>query len=152
MNVSAREAVVEIMRLPHAPAELPAYQTDGAAGMDLSLAGEDVTVGPGERAALPTGFCVAIPPGHEGQVRLRSGFAMRTGLILPNAPGTIDADYRGEIKVLVMNVSLEPVRVKRGERIAQLVISPVSRCVWREVPALPASARNGGGFGSTGSR
>jgi len=150
--VSSREAVVEIMRLPHAPAELPAYQTDGAAGMDLCLAGDDVTILPGERAALPTGFCVAIPAGYEGQVRLRSGFAMQTGLILPNAPGTIDADYRGEIKVLVLNVLREPVRVKRGERIAQLVIAPVARCVWHEVPTLPASERNGGGFGSTGRR
>lgn len=150
--MSSREAVVEIMRLPHAPAELPAYQSDGAAGMDLCLAGDDVTVSPGERAALPTGFCVAIPAGHEGQVRLRSGFAMQTGLLLPNAPGTIDADYRGEIKVLVMNVSREPVRVKRGQRIAQLVIAPLARCVWHEVAALPASARSGGGFGSTGRR
>ena len=150
--MSSREAVVQIMRLSHAPAELPAYQTDGAAGMDLCLAGDDVTILPGERAALPTGFCVAIPAGHEGQVRLRSGFAMQTGLILPNAPGTIDADYRGEIKVLVMNVLREPVRVKRGERIAQLLIAPVARCVWQEVSKLPASERNGGGFGSTGRR
>lgn len=146
------EAVVEILRLDHAPVELPAYQTEGAAGMDLCLAGEDVTISPGERVALPTGFCVAIPTGYEGQVRLRSGLAMQTGLILPNAPGTIDADYRGEIKVLVMNVSREPVRVKRGERIAQLVIAPVSRCVWREVATLPASERDCGGFGSTGRR
>ena len=150
MNVPVREAVVEITRLSHAPAELPAYQTEGAAGMDLCLAGQDVAVSPGERAALPTGFCVAIPPGYEGQVRLRSGFALRTGLILPNAPGTIDSDYRGEIKVLVMNVSLEPVCLKRDERIAQLVLAPVSRCVWREVATLPASERSSGGFGSTG--
>jgi dUTP pyrophosphatase len=152
VNVPSPEAVVEILRLAHAPAELPAYHTAGAAGMDLCLAGEDATISPGERVALPTGFCVAIPAGYEGQVRLRSGFAMQTGLILPNAPGTIDADYRGEIKVLVMNASREPLRVKRGERIAQLVIAPVSRCVWREVATLPASERDSGGFGSTGPR
>jgi dUTP pyrophosphatase len=152
VSIPVREAVVEITRLPHAPDGLPAYQTEGSAGMDLCLAGEDVEVLPGERAALPTGFCVAIPPGYEGQVRLRSGFALRTGLILPNAPGTIDSDYRGEIKVLVMNVSHEPLCVKRGERIAQLVIAPVSRCVWREVATLPESSRSSGGFGSTGRR
>jgi dUTP pyrophosphatase len=150
--VSVSEAVVEITRLPHAPKDLPAYRTEGAAGMDLCLAGEDVIVLPGERALLPTGLCIAVPLGYEGQVRLRSGFALQTGLILPNAPGTIDADYRGEIKLLVMNVSREPACVKRGERIAQLVIAPVVRCVWREVPALPPSARDAGGFGSTGSR
>ncbi len=91
-----REITLQIQRLPHAPAELPAYQTDGAAGMDLRLAGAGVTLNPGERALLPTGFCVAIPAGYEGQIRLRSGFALRTGLILVNAPGTIDSDYRGE--------------------------------------------------------
>jgi dUTP pyrophosphatase len=150
MNETEREAVVDILRLPHAPPELPSYRTAGAAGLDLCSARDDVTIAPGELVALLTGFCVAIPQGYEGQVRLRSGFTMQTGLVIPNAPGTIDADYRGEIKVLVMNLSSKAVHVKRGQRVAQLVIAPVARCVWREVPALPASERGGGGFGSTG--
>ena len=139
-----------IQRLPHAPGKLPDYQTAGAAGMDLVLAGPDVTLAPTERALLPTGFCVAIPGGYEGQVRMRSGTALRSGLILPNAPGTIDADYRGEIMVLVMNVSADSVTVRTGERIAQLVIAPVARGEWHEVDALPESGRGAGGFGSTG--
>lgn len=141
---------VSIRRLPHAPAELPAYETHGAAGMDLRYAGESLVIAPGERRLLPTGFCIAIPEGFEGQIRLRSGFALRSGLLLPNAPGTIDSDYRGEVQVLVMNPGREPVTVTRGERIAQLVISPVVRCVWNETTVLPSSARGSGGFGSTG--
>jgi dUTP pyrophosphatase len=152
--VSSRlqEVSVEIRRLPHAPAELPGYQTSGAAGMDLCLAGDDVNIEPGQCVALPTGFSAAIPAGFEGQVRLRSGFAMQTGLVLPNAPGTIDSDYRGEIKILVLNATGKPVRIECGERVAQLVIAPVVRCVWREVPALPDSSRGENGFGSTGNR
>ena len=141
---------VEIQKLPHAPAELPSYATESSAGMDLSLAGDDIVVNPGQRTLLPTGYCIAIPPGYEGQVRMRSGAALKTGLILPNAPGTIDADYRGELKILVMNVSPQPVRVASGERIAQLVISPVARCEWEEVQQLALSARGQNGFGSTG--
>jgi dUTP pyrophosphatase len=150
VNTPEREVVVEILRLPHAPSDLPSYRTVGAAGMDLCSAGDDAIIAPGECVALRTGFCVAIPMEYEGQVRLRSGFALQTGLIIPNAPGTIDADYRGEIKVLVMNPTSEVVHVKRGERMGQLVIAPVARCVWREVQALPSSGRGGGGFGSTG--
>lgn len=144
------EVCVEIKRLPHAPSDLPAYATDNAAGMDLRLAGNDVSIDPGERALLPTGFCIAIPPGFEGQVRMRSGTALLTGLILPNAPGTIDADYRGELKVLVMNVSREPVQLTAGERVAQLVISPVAHCRWTEAQELDLSKRGSEGFGSTG--
>jgi dUTP pyrophosphatase len=143
---------VLIQRLPHAPEDLPSYATSGAAGMDLRLAGETVVLEPGARTLLSTGFCVAIPEGFEGQIRLRSGFASRSGLILLNAPGTIDSDYRGEIKVLIMNPGSSAVEVPKGERIAQLVIAPVARCDWNEVERLPESARNTGGFGSTGNR
>lgn len=141
---------VQIQRLPHAPPQLPSYATLGAAGMDLRLAGESITLDPYARALLPTGFCVAIPAGFEGQVRLRSGFARATGLLLLNAPGTIDSDYRGEIKVLIMNPGASAMQIKSGERFAQLVVSPVVRCLWKEVETLPESERDSGGFGSTG--
>jgi dUTP pyrophosphatase len=141
---------LHIQRLPHAPADLPAYQSDHAAGMDLRLAGVPVVLQPGERTLLPTGFCIAIPEGFEGQIRLRSGFALRTGLLLINAPGTIDADYRGELKILVFNPGTESIHIESGERVAQLVISPVARGTWTEVAELPPSTRDVGGFGSTG--
>ncbi|MDD5087994.1 MAG: dUTP diphosphatase [bacterium] len=144
------EISISILRLPHAPSELPSYETVGAAGMDLRHAGDSVMIAPGERRLLPTGFCMAIPAGFEGQIRLRSGFALRYGLILPNAPGTVDSDYRGEVLVLVMNPGREAVTVARGERIAQLVITPVAHGEWQEVTELPPSARGSGGFGSTG--
>lgn len=120
--------------------------------MDLILAAEDVSLKPGERALLPTGFCIAIPRGFEGQVRMRSGTALKTGLFLPNAPGTIDSDYRGELKVLVMNGGAEPVTIRSGERFAQLVVAPVARGIWKVVTELPDSGRGAGGFGSTGHR
>jgi dUTP pyrophosphatase len=141
---------IPIVKLPHAPENLPEYATGGAAGADLRLAGISVTISPGERMLLPTGFSVAIPSGYEGQVRLRSGFARRTGLFMPNAPGTIDSDYRGELLVLVMNASREQVKVERGERFAQLVICPVARAEWDLAERLPVTERGGGGFGSTG--
>jgi dUTP pyrophosphatase len=144
------EIGVSIQRLPHAPRTLPSYQTEGAVGMDLCLAGQDVVLPPHARALLPTGFRIAIPAGFEGQVRARSSFALRTGVILPNSPGTIDPDYRGELKVLVMNATDQPVRIDSGERVAQLVISPVARCKWIEVEDLPSSSRGENGFGSTG--
>jgi dUTP pyrophosphatase len=150
MTDSTHSVVVQIQRLPHAPNELPAYQSDGAVAMDLRLAGDTVTLEPGQRTLLPTGFCVAIPRGYEGQVRMRSGLAMNTGLILPNAPGTIDQDYRGEIRVLVLNAGNQTVSVERGERIAQLVICPVAVCSWQEVVDLPPTRRGENGFGSTG--
>jgi dUTP pyrophosphatase len=106
----------------------------------------------GERRLVPTGVAVAIPPGFEGQVRPRSGLAHRSGLTLLNAPGTIDADYRGEVQVLLVNLGEAPVTIRRGDRIAQLVVAPVARAVWQEVDALPPTARGSGGFGSTGER
>lgn len=130
---------------------LPAYQTPGAAGMDLTAALDaDVTLAPGARFAVPTGLVVAVPEGFEGQVRARSGRALREGLALVNAPGTIDSDYRGELKALVVNLGQEPLVLRRGERIAQLVICPVARVEVREVDGLDDTERAGGGFGSTG--
>ncbi len=131
------------------PLPLPRYETDGAAGMDLR-ADEPVELAPGERRLVPTGIAVAIPPGWEGQVRPRSGLALRHGLGLPNAPGTIDADYRGEVGVILVNWGAETVRLPRGERIAQLVVCPVGRAALHEVAELPPTGRGGGGFGSTG--
>ena len=132
------------------PLSLPRYMTPGAAGMDLLAELEaEIVLAPGERRLVPTGLAVAIPSGFEGQVRPRSGLAARDGLTVLNAPGTIDADYRGELQVLLVNLGREPVRVRRGDRIAQLVVGPVARVAWREVAALPESARGAGGFGST---
>ncbi len=130
---------------------LPSYQTEHAAGMDLLAAiDEMVTVKPMERRRVPTGIKIAIPPGYEGQVRPRSGLAMREGIILPNSPGTIDADYRGEVEVILMNLSQTPFTIRRGDRIAQLVICPVARCEWKVTDSLPETARGEGGFGHTG--
>jgi dUTP pyrophosphatase len=131
------------------PLELPRYQTSGAAGMDLR-ADEPVDLAPGERQLVPTGIAVAIPPGWEGQVRPRSGLALRHGLGMPNAPGTIDSDYRGEVGVILVNWGPERVRLPRGERIAQLVLGQVTRASLVEVAELPGTGRGGGGFGSTG--
>ena len=144
---------VLLRRLPHAEGlPLPAYATAGAAGMDLIAAVQDaVTVGPGERALIPTGLTVALPQGYELQIRPRSGLALRHGLTLPNSPGTIDEDYRGEIGVILLNTGAEPFVIERGARIAQAVLAPVSRAVWREVTTLGATERDSGGFGSTGS-
>jgi len=134
-----------------APLPLPRYMTPDAAGMDLRADLEaEIVLAPGERRLVPTGLAVAIPSGFEGQVRARSGLAVRHGLTVLNAPGTIDADYRGEVQVLLVNLGREPVSVRRGDRIAQLVIGPVARVAWREVATLPESARGAGGFGSTG--
>lgn len=141
---------VHIKRLD-ARAELPRYMSGGAAGMDLAACLDaPVTLEPGARAALGTGLAVAIPSGYEGQVRPRSGLAARSGLTVVNAPGTIDADYRGEIKVLLINLGTAPVTVAPGTRIAQLVIAPVAKVVLDEVAELPRTARGSGGFGSTG--
>ena len=130
---------------------LPAYETGGAAGADLrSAEAGAVVVAPGERAAVGTGLVLEIPEGFEGQVRPRSGLAARHGLTVVNAPGTIDADYRGEVKVLLVNLGPEPVTVDRGDRIAQLVIAPVIRAGFSEATELVETERGGGGFGSTG--
>ena len=130
---------------------LPGYASAGAAGMDLVAALETpLTLEPGERAAVPTGIALALPEGYEAQVRPRSGLALKHGLTVLNSPGTIDADYRGEIQVILANLGTAPVTLARGERVAQLVLAPVSRIVWAPVEALPASGRGERGFGSTG--
>jgi dUTP pyrophosphatase len=146
---------VLVMRLPHSEGlSLPGYQTAGAAGLDLFAAVPDskpLTLRPGGRALVPTGIAIAIPKGYAGQVRPRSGLATRHGLTILNAPGTIDADYRGEIQVVLANFGNEDVAVTRGMRIAQLVIAPVARAHMVEVPSLDETVRGSGGFGSTGS-
>jgi dUTP pyrophosphatase len=142
---------IRIRRLPGNDLPLPAYATPLASGMDLRAA-EDVTLEAGARAAVPTGFALAIPEGFEGQVRMRSGLALRHGLVVPNSPGTIDHGFSGELKVIVMNLGAEPYRISRGERIAQLVVQPVVHASWLEVDALPPSERGEGGFGHTGLR
>lgn len=130
---------------------VPAPATPGAAGLDLPAAVEgELVLEPGARALVPTGFRLAIPEGYEGQVRPRSGLARRYGLTLPNAPGTVDSDYRGEVKVLLHNGGSEPVRIRRGDRIAQLVVAPVVRARLVEVAKLPPTERGEGGFGHTG--
>lgn len=141
---------VRIRRLPHGEGlSLPAYASDGAAGMDV-LAGEAATLQPGERRAVATGFALAIPAGYEIQVRPRSGLALKHGISVPNTPGTIDWDYRGELKVLLINHGTEPFSIARGDRIAQLVLAPVTRALWDEVESLDETTRGAGGFGSTG--
>ena len=141
-----------VRRLPHGGGlELPAYATAGAAAMDLLAAvTEPMVIAPGARALIPTGIAVALPPGHELQIRPRSGLALRHGVTLPNSPGTIDEDYRGEIGVIVLNTGAEPFCIERGMRIAQAVLAPVLRAVWQEVDRLEPTAREAGGFGSTG--
>ncbi|HEY1560914.1 MAG TPA: dUTP diphosphatase [Caulobacteraceae bacterium] len=143
---------VKIVRLPHgADLPLPAYESDGAAGMDLRAAVEEpLVLQPGERAATPTGIAIALPRGFEGQVRPRSGFALREGVTTLNTPGTIDCDYRGEVKVILINHGGKPVTIVRGDRIAQLVIAPVVQASWAEVASLDETSRGAGGFGSTG--
>jgi dUTP pyrophosphatase len=143
---------VRIRRLPHAEGlSLPGYATDGAAGADLCAAVEaDLTIEPGDRVAVPTGLVLEIPHGYEGQVRPRSGLAIKAGLTVVNAPGTIDSDYRGELKVLMINLASEPVTIGRGDRIAQFLVAPVTRASFIETEDLTVSERGEGGFGSTG--
>ena len=141
---------IAVQRLPHgAGLPLPAYATAGAAGMDV-VAAEDWTLEPGGRRAVATGFALAIPAGYEVQVRPRSGLALKHGITCLNTPGTIDSDYRGEVKVILVNLGQEPFAVQRGERIAQLVPAPVQRAELAEVAELDATDRGSGGFGSTG--
>jgi dUTP pyrophosphatase len=129
---------------------LPRAMTPLAAGMDLAAAvNESLDLAPGERRAVPTGFAIALPPGYEGEVRPRSGLALRDGLTVANAPGTIDADYRGEVQVILINLGEKPITIRRGDRVAQLVVAPVVRPVWEEVETLPDSERGDGGFGHT---
>ena len=146
------DLLIEIKRLPHAAdLPLPVYATALAAGMDLCAAiDKDVVIAPGDRVAVPTGYMIALPDGYEAQVRPRSGLALKHGITLPNSPGTIDADYRGEVAVIVLNAGRENFTVTRGMRIAQMVVAPVTRVAWREVETLGETARGAGGFGSTG--
>ena len=143
---------VPVLRLPGAEdLPLPAYATPGSAGLDLLAAVEEpMELTPLETALVPTGLCLALPEGYEGQVRPRSGLAARHGVTVLNSPGTIDADYRGEIKVILVNLGKAPFRIERGTRIAQLVVAPVARIEWSPAPALPESIRGGEGFGHTG--
>jgi len=147
---SSERVRVAVKRLPHGEGlDLPKYATAGAAGMDV-LSAEDVTLAPGARHAVATGLSVAIPPGYEIQVRPRSGLALKHGIGVPNTPGTIDSDYRGELKVILINHGAEPFPVHRGDRIAQLVLAPVTLAEWDDVAELDDTERGAGGFGSTG--
>jgi len=145
---------LKILRLAHGEGlPLPRYETQGAAGLDLIAANPadaPIRLEPGARALVPTGLVIQVPEGYEGQVRPRSGLALKHGLTILNAPGTIDADYRGEVQALLVNLGGEPFTIERGLRIAQLVIAPVVRVVPVEVDAMEATDRGGGGFGSTG--
>ncbi|RYD92824.1 MAG: dUTP diphosphatase [Sphingomonadales bacterium] len=145
---------IRVVPLPHFEGlALPAYETADAAGMDLRAAVEDaapITLAPGHRAMIPTGLTIALPPLHEAQVRPRSGLAAKYGITCLNSPGTIDADYRGEVKVILINLGQEPFVIKRGERIAQMVIAPVTRAELNIVAELDDTKRGAGGFGSTG--
>ena len=145
---------VQLKRLPHASGlPSPAYETAGAAGADLRAAVNEAAplqLEPGARALVPTGLAMALPPGFEAQVRPRSGLAARHGITCLNSPGTIDSDYRGEIQVLLINLGQEPVEIRRGDRIAQIVVAPVSQAHWTETEALDETPRGVGGFGSTG--
>ncbi|MDP3855943.1 dUTP diphosphatase [Phenylobacterium sp.] len=147
---------VPVKRLPHnSDLPLPAYETVDAAGMDLRAAvseGEPIVLQPMARAAVPTGLAFAIPPGFEGQVRPRSGLALKSGVTCLNTPGTVDADYRGEVKVILINLGAEDFTIRRGDRIAQMIIAPVTQSVLAEVESLDDTVRGAGGFGSTGGR
>lgn len=141
---------IQLQRLPHGKdLQAPSYATDGAAGLDI-VSAEDLTLAPGQRHAVATGFAIAIPEGYEVQVRPRSGLALKHGITCLNTPGTIDHDYRGEVKVILANLGAEPFEVKRGERIAQLVPAVVTRASFTEVAELGETSRGAGGFGSTG--
>lgn len=150
MHSPQNDVPVLVKRLPHGEGlDLPAYATDGAAGMDV-VSAEDVTIPPGGRHAVATGLALAIPPGYEIQVRPRSGLALKHGITVPNTPGTIDSDYRGELKVILINHGAQAFQILRGDRVAQLVLAPVTRAGWVEVEHLDETARGQGGFGSTG--
>jgi dUTP pyrophosphatase len=148
--LSPTDIPVRVKRLAHGLGlDLPAYATAGAAGMDV-VSAEDVTIAPGGRHAVATGLAMAIPPGFEIQVRPRSGLALKHGITVPNTPGTIDSDYRGELKVILINHGAEPFAIQRGDRVAQLVLAPVTRASWLAVEELDETERGEGGFGSTG--
>jgi dUTP pyrophosphatase len=141
---------IQLQWLPHGKGlPVPTYATDGAAGLDV-VAAEDMILEPGQRHAVATGFAIALPSGYEVQVRPRSGLALKHGITCLNTPGTIDEDYRGEVKVILANLGSEPFAVRRGERVAQLVPAPVLKAAFREVETLEETVRGAGGFGSTG--
>jgi dUTP pyrophosphatase len=148
------EVIIQIRRVEPSrgePLPLPTYATDGAAGLDLLAdVPAPLTLEPRARALVPTGLTLAIPPGYEGQVRPRSGLALKHGLTVANAPGTIDSDYRGELGVILVNLGDQPYVIRRGDRIAQIIFAPVTRATLREVAELPPTGRGNGGFGSTG--
>ena len=152
--MDTRTIAIQVTTLPHFEGlALPAYETALSAGMDIRAAvPEDapVTLAPGERYLTPTGLAMALPAGFEAQMRPRSGLALKHGITCLNSPGTIDADYRGELKVILVNLGQAPFTIRRGERIAQIVIAPVTQGAWDVVAALPETARGAGGFGSTG--
>jgi len=152
MSSGVAQLPIRITRLRDAQdLPLPSQATPGSAGFDLHAAVEStITLEPGARTRIPTGFAIAVPEGYEAQVRPRSGLALRHGIVLPNAPGTIDSDYRGEIQVIVMNAGDTTFQIERGDRIAQIVIAPVVVARWEEVADLDATDRGAGGFGSTG--
>ena len=152
MSGDPHAVTIEIARLDEAgDLPLPSRATPGSAGYDLCAAVRDELVIPsGDRALVPTGFRIAIPAGYEGQIRPRSGLALRSGILVPNAPGTIDSDYRGELQIILLNTGEKPFTVRRGDRIAQLVIAAVSTAEFREVAELPASVRGQRGFGHSG--
>lgn len=146
------EVTVKIKRMRHGKASvpLPRYMTQGSAGLDLAAAVEDdVVLAPLERALIPAGFALALPAGFEAQIRPRSGLAFKQGVTVVNSPGTIDSDYRGEVQLAVINLGSEPVTIRHGDRVAQMVVQRVSRVRWDEVDELPGSARDAGGFGHT---
>ncbi|WP_262692762.1 dUTP diphosphatase [Kordiimonas aestuarii] len=152
--MTSAKVAINVVKLPHgADLKLPKYETEQSAGMDLYAAlgeGDSVTLGPLERTMVPTGLAMALPAGYEAQVRPRSGLAAKNGISVLNTPGTIDADYRGEVKVILANLSNEPFTIERGMRIAQMIIAPVTQGTWVEVDTLDETARGAGGFGSTG--
>ncbi len=151
MTIGSDTLEMQVRRVGEHDLELPAYATPGSAGLDLRAAG-DHRLEPGDRGLVGTGFAIALPGGCEGQIRPRSGLAVKQGVTVLNAPGTVDADYRGEVKVLLINLGQEPVEIHVGDRIAQLVVAPVSQVRLVEVDALPETSRGAGGFGSTGRR
>lgn len=145
---------IRCTQLPHgADLPLPVYETSGAAGMDLMAAipqGEDIVLAPGERRLVPTGLSIAVPPGYEAQIRPRSGLALRHGISVVNAPGTVDSDYRGEVSILLINLGSDPFTIQRGERIGQMIIAAYTQAEWEPVTELDETARGAGGYGSTG--
>ena len=151
---AGRPVTVAFKRLPHGEGlPVPAYETAKAAGMDIPAAVDgEITLAPGARRLVPSGFAIALPAGYEAQIRPRSGLALKHGVTIVNAPGTIDADYRGEIGVILINLGDRPFAVSRGQRIAQLVVAPVTRAQLQSVDVLPETERGSGGFGSTGAQ